>query len=232
MGLVFAISGLTAFYISRAVILTFAGPAREKNHAHESPLVMTGPLVVLSLGAIGVGLAGSPWSGHWFQHFLGTHVVVHHEGLGAIGIASVTVASVGIGLALLRYGFKVQFLPEGLRAALGAVYQLVHQKYYVDELYEKILIRPILNLSTLAFRFDQQAIDGAVNGAGEMGLSLSRLKGWFDNTVVDGAVNKVGSTIGWAGAQLRLLQTGLVQNYLLVAFGGAIMLFILLRGIG
>jgi NADH-quinone oxidoreductase subunit L len=221
---------LTAFYISRAVILTFAGSAREesRSHAHESPLVMTGPLIILSLGAIGVGLLGSPWGGHWFQQFLDTHAA-HHEGMGAIGVISVAVASVGIGAALLRYGFNVQLLPAGLRTALGSIHRVVHHKYYVDELYEKILIRPALALARAAFQFDQKAIDGAVNGAGEAGLSLSRLKGWFDSTIVDGAVNGIGITFSRTGSALRLIQTGFVQNYLLIALSGAVTIFLLLR---
>ena len=227
--LTLVISSLTAFYISRAAILTFAGSAREEAHLHESPLVMTGPLVVLSLGAVAVGLAGSAWGGHRFQHFLGAPA--HPEASNTLLFASVGVATAGILLALLRYGFKVQLLPAEVRALLKPVYRVVHCKYYVDELYEKVLINPALALARAAFRFDQKAIDGAVNGAGSTGLSLSRLKEWFDNAVVDRLVNALGGAIGWAGAHLRLVQTGLVQNYLLVAFGSAVILFILLKGI-
>lgn len=248
LGLVLAISGLTAFYISRAVILTFFGESRAKAHdrgqplravgsgaasdsrSHESPFVMTGPLMILSLGAIAIGFIGSKWGGHGFQHFLG--IGTHPEGSSAIGFASIGVASSGILLALLRYGFKIQILPAGLRAALQPAYQAIHHSYYVDELYEKILINPALSLARAAFRFDQKAVDGAVNGAGQAGLSLSRLKGWFDSVIVDGFVNGVGEVVGWTGGKLRLLQTGLVQNYLLLAFTSAVMLFILMRGIG
>lgn len=225
------VSFLTAFYITRAVVLTFFGQPREESHAHESPVVMTLPLLVLALGAAGVGLLGSPWLGHQLQRFLlvpGT-TDFHHEAPHWLESASVLIASAGILLALVRYGLGWRLLPEGLRVGLRPFYRLAAGKYFVDELYELVLLRPIRWFSGKLFGFDARVVDGAVNGAGSAGLRLSRVKRWVDEHWVDGAVNGLGVTAGRAGSALRRVQTGLVQNYLLVASAGALIIFLLLR---
>ncbi|MCM8794498.1 MAG: NADH-quinone oxidoreductase subunit L [Candidatus Omnitrophica bacterium] len=223
------VSALTAFYIFRAVILTFAGEPREHAHGHaphESPFVMTGPLLLLSVGAAGVGLLGSEWAGHRIQHFLGAGS--HHAVPGWLAPVSVGVAAAGILAALLRYKLKIEFFPRQLRENLRPLYRIVADKYYIDEFYQKVLIGPAILLSKKLFAFDQKAVDGVVNGAGVWGLRLSRLNGLFDLHAVDGAVNGLALAFGRAGAALRLVQTGLVQNYVLIAAGSAIVLFILL----
>ena len=235
-----SIAFLTAFYISRAVILTFAGPSRDPHaHPHESPLVMTVPLLVLMAGAVGIGFIGTPFAGHWFQHFLGA--VAERAGAGTVPFgdspfgpawiqpAAIGVATGGIGLAILRYGFGWSLLPAGLRTLGRPVYQLISHKYYVDEIYDRLIVRPVLALSRRSFSFDAGVIDGAVNRTGTGGLSLSAFKGWVDSAIVDGLVNATGAVFGRTGATLRLLQTGLVQNYLLIAATGAITLFLILR---
>ncbi len=236
--LALAISGLTAFYITRAAVLTFWGQTPRgltplASHARESPLVMTGPLAVLALGAAGVGLLGAPWAGNALQHLLGAaHGAAGdapHAGPHWVAPVSVGVASAGILLAALRYGFGLALLPAGLRRALSPLRQLAARNYFVDEIYEVLLIRPVLQLCRRSFSFDARVIDGAVNGAGEAGLSLSRIKRWIDDHVVDGLVRGLGVSFERAGATLRLAQTGLVQNYLLIASAGAVAIFLLFR---
>ena len=218
------IAGLTAFYITRAVILTFFGAEKEDSKAHESPVVMIGPLVVLSIGAAGIGLLGQP-----FQHFLGVEPPGAHA--GSYGMTKIPSLAAGVGflLAFLRYGLGRQLLPEGLRVSLRPLYRLVAGKYFVDELYELALLRPIRWFSGELFGFDARVVDGAVNGAGSAGLRLSRLKRWVDEHWVDGTVNGAAVTAGWAGGVLRRVQTGLVQNYLLVASAGALAIFFILK---
>jgi len=269
--LALAISFLTAFYIFRAVILTFFGSPRETASSHEagasdkvagasgaasdsrsreagasdkvagasgaasdsrsqeSPFVMTGPLIALAIGAVGMGFIASPLSGHFYQQFLGgpSHPP---EGFAWLELVSVVVAACGILLAFLRYQFKVLFLTQSLRQMLSPLYRVVANKYYVDELYEAVLIRPLLAFSKKAFSFDARVIDGAVNRAGEAGLSLSRIKRWVDERLVDGFVNGLAAVVGWTGGTVRLIQTGLIQNYLLVAVIGGVVIFLLLRG--
>ncbi len=225
------VSFLTAFYITRAVWLTFFGKPRQEAEAHEiheSPAVMALPLLVLAVGAAGVGLLGSPWLSHSFQHFLGVELG-HHEAPQWMETCSVLIASAGIALALVRYGMGWQLLPAGMRSALRPLYQWAAGKYFVDELYEAVLLRPVLWISRKAFGFDSKVVDGAVNGAGNSGLALSRAKRWVDENIVDGAVNQTAAGAGWAGGVLRQVQTGLVQNYLLVATAGALAIFLFLR---
>ncbi len=225
-----AVSFLTAFYISRAVILTFFGQPREESHVHESPLVMTGPLMLLAIGSAGVGLLGSKWTGHAFQQFLGVHAA-GHEAATWMQSAAIAVAGSGFLLALARYGFGWPLLPKGLRVLLRPAYRLVANKYFIDEIYEALLLNPIRRLSGESFSFDAGVIDGAVNGAGVAGLRLSRFKQWVDETIVDGLINNTALTIGRGGALFRRMQTGLVQNYLLVALGSVLAIFLLMKGL-
>ena len=237
------VSFLTAFYITRAVWLVFFGKPRvipaeagidprfredDTQHIHESPAVMTGPLLILAVGAVGAGLLGSPWLGHRMQHFLGVEAG-SHEGPRWLESASVLIASAGIALALVRYGLGWQLLPERMRVSLRPLVRLAAGKYFVDEIYEALLLRPIRWISQRAFGFDSGVVDGAVNGAGRAGLWASRMKRWVDERIVDGAVNGTAAAVGRAGAEVRLLQTGLVQNYLLIALGGALAIFFILR---
>jgi NADH-quinone oxidoreductase subunit L len=198
---------------------------------------MTGPLLALAVGAAAVGLLGSPWLGHPFQDFFGSvpgavpvpGTDFHGEAPHWLETASVLIASAGIALALVRYGLGWQLLPEGLRMGLRPFYRLAAGKYFVDEFYELALLRPIRWFSGALFGFDARVVDGAVNGAGSAGLRLSRVKRWVDEHWVDGAVNGAAWSAGQAGGVLRLLQTGLVQNYLLVASAGALAIFLFLR---
>ena len=224
-----ATSFLTAFYISRAVILTFFGQPKEKSHAHESPFVMTGPLIILMVGAAGVGLLGAPFTGEWFQHFLGIEAHGGHHGPEWIPLASVYVATAGILLALLRYALGWMPLSAGVRQGLSPVYRLVSNKYYIDEIYDAFIIQPLFRVAGGAYSFDGKVIDGAVNGAGALGMRVSAMKKWFDQTIVDGLVNGIAQTFGRAGQLLRRGQTGLVQNYILIAFGGAMAILVILQ---
>ena len=245
-----AVSFLTAFYITRAVALTFFGHPKEESHAngrdgrepaagngeasssriHESPAVMTGPLLVLAAGAAGIGLLGSPWMGHPLQRFLlvpGTDF--HHAAPEWLEAASVLIACAGIALALVRYGLGWQLLPEGVRSGLRPFYRLAYRSYFIDEIYEAILLAPVRRVAGGLFGFDARVVDGAVNGAGRAGLWASRMKRWVDERIVDGAVNGAASGVGGAGGILRTLQTGWVQNYLLIASAGSLAIFLLLR---
>ncbi|MBI4227206.1 MAG: NADH-quinone oxidoreductase subunit L, partial [Candidatus Omnitrophica bacterium] len=217
-----ATSLLTALYMGRLLCLTFFGAYRGSRHPHESPAIMTIPLVLLAVASAGVGLLGSPWSGHAFQQFLGGH---HPHAPDVMVMAlSTLIAGLGLGAAAWRYGLNRPLLPAGLRAALAPWQRLAAQKYYVDELYDRWLIQPLLAATRGAFRVDQRVIDGAVNLAGTATLRLSQVKRWIDTVLVDGVVNGTAATVGGVGALARRLQTGLVQQYLLLATLGAAIL--------
>nr|MDJ0498782.1 proton-conducting transporter membrane subunit [Acidimicrobiia bacterium] len=202
-------AGLTAFYMSRLLFRTFFGEARwdEGVEAHESPGIMTAPLMVLAVLATIGGLFGTPFL-NAFEHFLEPSfetVELAHLPEGAtpwiLAIISVTVGLIGIAIAYRRY--LVGAAPE----ESGRLWDTLENGYYVDDLYGNTIVLPgKAAAEQLAFTADEKGIDGAVNGVGVLTKRVAQ----------------------WA----KPLQTGLVRNYGLGILGGAVglVLFILVRG--
>lgn len=209
---------LTAFYMFRAIFMTFHGEYRggdesgNYKHTHESPWVMVGPLVFLALLAIGVGwwnLAGgfgdfmgyhgghaasSAWAG-LFAPFTGFSFSNFTD---ALPVVALLVGLLGIFAAYAVYN-KKWITAESLGRFFGPAYTLVSRKYYFDELYENIIVKLVLmkNLFTGFTLFDSKGVDGAVNGVSDV--------------VVSG------------GKAIRRAQTGQLQLYgLLIGIGIAI----------
>jgi NADH-quinone oxidoreductase subunit L len=214
----------TSFYIFRVIFYTFFGQPRSHTaHPHESPPVMTIPLVILATGATFVGFVGAPFLGSPFQHF------IHFEEAGEPAADLLLMAvSVGVGLlgilaAALLYYWRV--IPsETLKQGLRPLYLLVKNKYYWDEFYLAVIVRPGLALTKLLFRFDLGVIDGIVNAVGYLFVILSRLYRIFDLYVVDGVVNLIGWVTKAVGGILRYIQTGRAENYLLAIALGVVVL--------
>jgi NADH-quinone oxidoreductase subunit L len=180
-------AGLTAFYMFRQLFMVFHGECRAddhvKAHIHESPPTMTLPLMVLAIGSVFAGWLGAPeylW-GSWWEHWLApvfgaAHEAEHGTLETELTLMAVTLALIGLGiiLAYLFYGRRAK-APERLSALAGGVpYRLLLHKYYVDEIYDSMIVRPFTAVSrSLATFFDPRIIDGAVNGvaAGAAGLS-------------------------------------------------------------
>ncbi len=210
---------MTAFYMFRLVFLTFFGKSRNHHsHPHESPAVMTTPLWVLAIGAVLVGIPGSPFMGHWFQSFLaGPHHGEHHAHVlnwFVIG-CSVAAGLGGIALAALFY-LRPSKWPEKIASTFKPLYQLSTGKFWFDEIYTVIFIKPFQAVGRLLFGFDQKVVDGAVNGAGDFAVATAAFKQWIDKYIVDGLVNFAGFFTQFASAMLRMVQTGFVQHYLLI----------------
>jgi len=217
---VFAIAVLTAFmtafYIFRLIGLTFYGKPRYDEshvHPHESPATMTIPLIILAVLSVVGGLIGIPHiiGPNLIEHFLEPvfasswailpvhHVVVSTE-IMLIGV-SVLAAAIAI-----LVSFKMFSKGEKLDAFSGGYYNLLRDKYKVDEIYDVIIVRPLGWISGVFYRiFDVKIIDGAVNGVAS----------FFNNLSLD-----------W-----RKLQTGIIQDYALFSVAGilAIILYILLK---
>ena len=186
------------------------------------------PMALLALGAIGAGLAGSPWFRHPIFHLLGAAEA--HEGLDLpILLWSTVSAGIGMWLAWTVGVKRRNLLPQGLRPLGRRLYVLAANKYYVDELYDRTIIRPFLAMTRGLSRFDQRVIDGAVNGAGNVGWSIGQWKARCDRVVVDRIVNGIGETVRGLGAALRWIQTGIIQQYLLVVVAAVVVLSIALR---
>jgi NADH-quinone oxidoreductase subunit L len=243
VGLVTA--GLTACYMFRLVFMTFHGKFRgteeQHHHLHESPPSMTVPLMVLAVGAALSGYVGIPKLGHFdvniFDHFVGRIVAHvgdghgHHASLAvelALMALSVAIAAAGIWFAWRTYGGG-KGLVEGERwaAKFPGVHRLLRNKYWVDEAYDKTVVRGTWASARGLFSFDSKFIDGfLVNGSRNVTVATSVLSGFFDKYFVDGAVNLVG-WISRAGSRFfRGLQTGYVSQYaLVVAIGTAVLIW-------
>jgi NADH-quinone oxidoreductase subunit L len=197
---------------------------------HESPWIMIAPLVVLAVGSIVSGWVG--WNGlmrgHTIDHFLAPAIQTPTEVAAATGVpspaeegtessilegtlvaASLTAASLGLFLAWLFY-YKRPELPDRITSKIHGIYLMVLHKYYVDEGYGAIFVKPLLALSTVVFwrGVDQGVIDGLVNGAGETSKDI--------------------------GNELRRIESGNIRSYAAwVAAGGALVIvYMLVRGLG
>ena len=254
----------TAFYMFRAVSMTFYGKLGERAHEippeevpqdihedhgheahtpHESPVSMTFALVVLALLSVVGGFVGIPYAlGHFihvpnlFEEWLapvfaaahgGAHEA-HHE-VPAIEymlmVFSVAIALGASFFALYMYNKRKEW-PARFTARFPRLYRLVYNKYYVDEIYQVVVVNNLLRINQLMSLFDQKVVDGLVNFAGSAVRFSSKVAGFTDNRWVDGMVNLVGNGVSYAGSKLRKAQTGLVQNYLYIAVAGVIALMI------
>ncbi len=209
----------------RAVQRTPCG-GQAAHSIHESPAVMVLPMVLLAIGAAVAGWAGSPWY-HPFFDLLGAHEV--HAFSPFLAALSTAILLAGVWLAWMVGVRRRTLLPTGLRPLGQRLYTVAFNKYYVDELYGRVIIQPFLAMTEWSARFDQRVIDGAVNGAGAAGDLVSRWKERFDRVVVDGLVNGVAATVRGIGAVLRLMQTGVIQQYLLVVVAAVVVLSFVLR---
>src|SRR3989339_291367 len=220
---------MTAFYMFRLFFMTFTGTSRTEIHAHESPKTMTVPLIVLAVLSIVAG--GLFVMGHSFEHLVYFGVEGAGEGGAEAGShfvrnMSITVAVLGITLAFFMYYLK-KISPEYLAEKLASIHKLLSNKYYIDELYEIIFIKPVKGLGNFLFKFDQKVVDGAVNGSGFMTVLMSKLQNLFDKVIVDGAVNGTGWIANKGGEILKQLQTGFIQNYILIAVSGLFVIVLL-----
>ncbi len=222
-------AGLTAFYMFRVVFLAFFGESRSEHKPHESPGVMTIPLMILAVLALVGGYVGVPevLKGHnQFHHFLATvfgghtetaHTAHHSAGLElGLMLISVAVALAGIFIAYLMY-IRHPESPKALAKRFPRLYNLLLNKYYVDEIYQAVFVRNLLRLNNILGRFDLGIIDGAVNGSAWLTKLTAKWSGWWDSTFVDGAVNATATAVISGGSVLRKTQTGRIQNYLLTA---------------
>jgi NADH-quinone oxidoreductase subunit L len=210
---------MTAFYMFRLIFLTFFGTARKTAaHAHESPALMTVPLWCLAAGSVLIGIPGSPFMHHWFQKFMASMVHYPEYAPSAFVMAcSVAVAVLGIMLAFVMYLKKTNWA-AAVSEAFPFLYRLSFNKFYFDEFYAAYVVKPFQAIGRVLFGFDETVIDGTVNGTGRATLFLSRIKNWIDVYIVDGAVNFMGTAVYFINSIVKRVQTGFVQNYLLIVF--------------
>jgi len=186
-------AGMTAFYVFRAWFLAFTGDYRGHAHPHESPLVMTGPLMLLAVLSLFGGFINIP---HWLEPMFGEKP--ENQTLAWIS------AGVGVAGILLAYVFYVakRGLADSFAKAMNGLYALVYNKYYVDEIYNAVVVRPL--------------------------VAISRIVLWrgVDAGLIDGTVNGVGTRSRGIGSILRLLQSGNIRTYAAWVVLGSIVVLI------
>ncbi len=194
---------LTAFYMTRLTCLTFFGKERfdhHKVHPHESPMTMVGPLAVLAfLSIIGgfVGIPGHSLLGEWLTPVVGGHAPTEHSSTEYILMAfSACVAFSGVGLGYYLY-VKRPELPKKIYDASTQIYKVLFNKYYVDELYELVFVKPIRIAADFCWKvIDVIFVDGFFLGFAKF--------------------SKV------AGETARMIQTGAIQVYAVFILMGLI----------
>ena len=240
---------LTAFYTARQITLTFLGTPRTKaaEHAHESRVVMTAPLGVLAFFAVTAGWVGIPESfpliggkvTNWFDEFLGSMLPYHGEAAAHHSpiplITSLVVALGGLLIGWFVYR-KVTEVRDPLEKPLGPVYPILKNKYYVDEFYQAVFIRPAQWLAeTVVYQWiDLKIIDGILHAIARFGGWLGGIaRNVIDLPIINGAGDRAAGTTRGIGAGLRTLQIGRVQIYLVVALAflvlaGLVYIFVLM----
>jgi len=195
---------ITAFYVARMLWLAFGGAYRGQGHPHESGRVMLVPLVALAVGAVFSGFVGSPLAG---ANNIGKWIatpLLPSEGAIQVNLGLATVSTL---VALLGIGFATALYRRGLPEreyleAIPPVYALLANKYYLDDLYEGVLVRGVTGM-------------------------LAPATYWFDQRVIDGIVNGVALATRRFARGLRLLQTGQAQWYAAAVFVGVLGLAVL-----
>jgi NADH-quinone oxidoreductase subunit L len=230
---------LTAFYMFRQILMVFGGEARTDAtaHARESPPVMTVPLMGLAALAVvggGLNLPGvhtlTDWLGHTLEHVHPTPFE-----LGVSGTSTI-VALVAIGLAWRVYGSRQAVAagqPDPLRRVLGPVFVGMQNKWWVDELYDFLVVRPYRWLANSLVVPEGKPEAGSeiwehwvhrVLIAGGYQRFATFLASAVDLKIIDDLANNLGRSIQALGTGLRRTQTGYVRDYALVVLVGAIVI--------
>jgi NADH-quinone oxidoreductase subunit L len=259
-GLAVVTAGMTAFYMFRLIFMTFFGGYRgpswghqegeaqgdpgdnadhvqatdDHGHAwhgpHESPTLMTAPLMLLAVGALTAGFVGIPAAlggNNAIEHFLepsftaeaahaeeGEHAVAHLSHVAELGLMalSVLIAAGGIALAYHLYVRRPARAKE-LATNWAGTHRVLTNKYYVDELYNATAVKGIMSSARGLWTVDRNVVDGAVNGTGWLTRAMSWVSHVLDKYVVDGLINLTAWIFAEGSYVFRRAQTGLIQNY-------------------
>ncbi|MDH3260448.1 MAG: NADH-quinone oxidoreductase subunit L [Acidimicrobiia bacterium] len=224
---------ITAFYMARTVFLTFYGTYKGHGHPHESPKVMTVPMMILAGLAVVGGWVNIPGLYTGFTEWVGTraHPIAEHHAESfdwpvlAIGL---TAALLGIVAGYLLYFKDKQTQLERDTFRIPLLWPLLEHKYYLDDLYLGGIVNPIKGpIARFVNWTNSYIFDGIVNGAGFLARAVAGVVyGVFDQRGIDLALNGLAFTTDGAGGKTRLLQTGKVQQYAGATVIGAALLVI------
>ncbi|MDH3944053.1 MAG: proton-conducting transporter membrane subunit, partial [Anaerolineae bacterium] len=226
---------LTAFYMGRQIWMVFFGKPRSHGAeaAVESPRTMTIPLMVLAALSVAGGFMNFPTTHqftNWLEGTLGHDFAHATEFNWTVALTSTALAIAAIYISWLIYGRKPLEAgqPDPLRAKLGPLFTGLNNKWYVDELYEAVIIRPYQWLArflaeTVDWRFWHDFVHDSLLARGFRALTHF-LANPVDLGVIDGIANGLAKFVQGSAASLRLLQTGFVRNYALSVFFGVVVI--------
>ena len=248
-------AGITAFYMFRLWFLTFAGEPRDQHvheHAHESPWVMTGPLVVLSVFAVGCAwgmeikdghlapgylvrlllssepalvAAGVTGAGHLGLNLPG-HEQIHHYHSTA-GAAALLAALSGLVISYLVYVSRI-IDPATVARQLAGTYNFLVEKWQFDHLYDAMFVRPVHVVARWCQVFDRDYLDAFLHALTRCTVWVAKWDRVFDEKIVDRAVNNLADVTYAVGRSLRAVQTGSLRQYVMSIAVGVVALFIIL----
>ena len=229
---------LTSFYMFRLTYLTFYGTSRMDHHTaehvHESPMVMVGPLMALGVLSVFGGFLGFPPEHGWLHGFLAPIAGAWAEHIASPDVV-LTLMMVATGIALLGWGVAHYFYsvnlsaPDRLAAKFQAAYQTLLDKYYVDELYDRLFVEPTKKLGALLDWFDRTVIDGLVRGVAQMAEWGAGGSTWMEKYVVYSGLNVIGYGNHLIARQWRQLQSGLVHHYAAILVAGLFLLAVIIQ---
>ncbi|MBY0442367.1 MAG: NADH-quinone oxidoreductase subunit L [Mycobacteriaceae bacterium] len=200
-------AGVTAFYMTRVMLMTFFGERRWRSgtHPHEVPGVMAWPMILLAFGSVFAGalLAIGDTLPHWLEPVVGQHEITHATPVWVITVVTLAVVALGIGVAYRLYGIRP--VPITAPVAVSPVTIAARRDLYGDAFNEEVFMRP--------------------------GEQLTRVLVDVDNAGVDGSVNALAALVGRTSSQLRGWQTGFVRNYALSMLAGAVLIVALILAV-
>ncbi len=240
-------AALTAFYMFRLWYMTFAGVPRDHHvaeHVHESPKLMYVPLVILSVFAVGVG-----WTLPWglsvenmleqarfpgevgaARNFAVNYPTEHasHQFHGLATMVATATAVAGLLLATAFYFWRLAD-PAEVRNQFRGIYRWLWNKWYFDELYDVVFVRPTHAVAALVAYIDRSWIDGLIHWVAGATKALSRLDDLVDRYFVDGLVNLSAEWTYSAARSLRRVQSGRLRQYVLLIVVATVALAVLIN---
>jgi NADH-quinone oxidoreductase subunit L len=242
-------AGITAFYMFRLWFYTFAGKPRDRHvydHCHESPLIMTLPLVVLSVLAAFCAIGGEDgplyrlitgdqpgYIAHGIAPVAGAtsltmpdHDAIHNVH-GTAGALALIAAASGTLIAWVLYGTAMVNVSE-IKRQLAGLHAFLVNKWMFDDLYDALFVKPAHIVGKFCAWFDRTIFDGIIHASAKIMILVSKWDRLFDETVVDGFVNLLGNSTFAFGRSLRAIQTGRLRQYVMFIVVGVVALFAIL----
>jgi len=234
MGLLSAI--LTAFYMTRLFVRTFLGAPRDPHiyeHAHEGGLSMRLPLIVLAVLSVVAGfgawhttLLDPPEAQGVIERFATVGDVEHFEHSSFVMALAIAAGLLGLGLGYVVFRRLSAERLAALKRPFGALETAFRNKFWFDELYRDLVLKPAYAVARLFAWADHSAVDGAVNGAGALGRAGAKVSGVIDRVGVDGAVRGSGALAWFFGGIVTRLQGGRVRAYLGLSLAAVALFFV------